>query len=268
MIDLMMAMLRDVELPSKTAVWGVLLAAYGAIYYYLAIYRRVPSSQEKSRGKTQSHFQDPSSSASRNSDAKPSSSNTEMDPQESLTALQQHILFWDPDNDGILWPHDVYNGFRDIGFNIPFSLTSLLIPVFFSYPTTLGHSILPDPFFRIFLSSIHKAKHGSDSGIYDLKGNLKIDAFEKMFAEFDTEGQGSLGVKELWSLVKRNRVAADPAGWTFAKMEWGTTWLLLQRNGRVEKEDLTGAYRGELFWTLRTDKEERKKGNGIEEERG
>jgi peroxygenase len=55
-----------------------------------------------------------------------------------LTALQQHILFWDPDNGSILWPSDIYSGFRALGFNIPFSIFPLLIPLYFSYPTTLG----------------------------------------------------------------------------------------------------------------------------------
>jgi peroxygenase len=62
---------------------------------------------------------------------------------------------------------------------------------------------------------------------------------------------GRLGLMDLWRLSARDRVAADPAGWTFAFMEWGTTWLLLQRNGRVWKDDLKGVYDGTLFWTLR-----------------
>jgi peroxygenase len=146
-----------------------------------------------------------------------------------LTALQQHVLFWDPDNDSIIWPSDIYNGFRDLGFSIPFSILALLIPIYFSYPTTLGHSWLPDPFFRIYLSSIHKAKHGSDTGIYDLGGNFRNERFEEMWERFDTDGAGGLGVGNLWHLLAKDRVAADPAGWSFAFMEWGTTWLLLQK---------------------------------------
>lgn len=176
---------------------------------------------------------------------------------KQLSPLQQHVLFWDPDNDGIISPHDVYNGFRDIGFSIPFSILALLIPIFFSYPTRLGHSYLPDPFFRIYIDSIHKAKHGSDSGAFDCNGGFRASVFDEIFLRFDSSGTGSLGVRDLLRLVAKDRVAADPAGWSFAYMEWGTTWLLLQRDGRVSKEDLRQCYDGTLFWRLR---EERLKG--------
>lgn len=180
--------------------------------------------------------------------------------QPSLSAMQQHVLFWDRDNDNIIYPQDVYIGFRDLGFSIPFALLSLLIPIFFSYPTRLGHSFLPDPLFRIYVGSIHKAKHGSDTGIYDNNGDLRLDRFEEMFARFDGTGEGdSLGVADLFRLIGKNRVVADPAGWSFAFMEWSTTWLLLQRKGRVWKEDLRQCYDGTLFWRIL---EERSKRSG------
>jgi len=67
-------------------------------------------------------------------------------------------------------------------------------------------------------------------------------------------------------MLKRNRLAADPAGWTFAMMEWGSTWLLLQRGGRVQKEDLKSAYDGTLFWRLKAEREEREKTRAMGEE--
>lgn len=73
--------------------------------------------------------------------------------------LQQHVLFWDRDNDGVIWPWNTYSGFRELGFNIFFSLLAVaIINLNFSYPTRLAHSYLPDPFFRVYVSSIHKAK--------------------------------------------------------------------------------------------------------------
>lgn len=170
---------------------------------------------------------------------------------KSPSALQQHVLFWDRDNNDLIYPYDVYTGFRDLGFSIPFAILSLLIPIFFSYPTRLGYSYLPDPYFRIYVKSIHKAKHGSDTGIYDSNGGFRVSFFDEMFARFDSSGTGSLGVKELFDLIAKNRVAADPAGWSFAYMEWSTTWLLLQRDGRVWKEDLRQCDDGTLFWRIR-----------------
>ena len=166
------------------------------------------------------------------------------------TALQKHVSFWDRDNDNIISTTDVYTGFRELGFSIPFSIAALLINVFFSYPTRLGHSYLPDPYFRICVNSINKAKHGSDTGIYDLDGNFRPDMFEKLFTSLDTSGTGSLGVAELFELVKKDRVAADPAGWSFAAMEWWTTWLLLQRGGRAWHDDLRAVYDGTLFFRI------------------
>lgn len=175
------------------------------------------------------------------------------------TALQRHIQFWDRDNDNIITPSDVYTGFRELGFSVLYSLGGLLINFFFSYPTRLAHSWLPDPFFRIYVDSIHKAKHGSDTGVYDSDGHFRSEVFDDMFAKLDESGTGSLGVRELALLLKKDRVVADPAGWSFAFMEWSTTWLLLQKEGRVWRDDLRQCYDGTLFWRIR---EERLKAEG------
>lgn len=220
---------------STNSVCLVSFIGYIALYYYFAIY--------------QSNLKHSSS---------PEKSQPDPESTKDLTALQKHVFFWDRDGDNIIYPHHVYNGFREIGFSIPFSITSLLIPVFFAYPTRLGHSLIPDPLFRIYVDSIHKAKHGSDTGIYDSKGNFRAQNFEDMFAEFDPTEKGSLGIKDLLRLIGNNRVAADPAGWTFAAMEWSTTWLLLQRGGRIWKDDLMQCYDGTLFWRLKQEKLEGK----------
>ena len=173
----------------------------------------------------------------------------------------------------IITPYEIYAGFRALGFSILFSLGGLLIPVFFSYPTTLRHSWFPDPFFRIYTSAIHKAKHGSDSGVYNHEGHIRWALFDEMHERTDSSlpavedrqhndtmrREGALGVGELIRLHARNRVAADPAGWSFAAMEWWTTWLLLQREGKVWEDDLKGMYDGSLFWRI---KDERMKDTG------
>jgi peroxygenase len=190
---------------------------------------------------------------------------SEAPPQP--TALQQHVLFWDRDNDGIIFPQDVYNGFRDLGFNILFSIGSLLIPIFFSYPTGLAYSWIPDPLFRIHVPSIHKAKHGSDTSVFDIDGHFHADRFEEMFSRWDVDRRGGLTAEQVFAMWKKNRLAADVAGWCFAFMEMCTTWLLLQRDGRVWKEDLRGCYDGTLFWTISeaVKKGEWKQGYGIED---
>lgn len=73
--------------------------------------------------------------------------------------LQQHVLFWDRDGDGKIYQWHTYVGFRDLGFSILFSLlAAIIINVNFSYPTRLAVSWWPDPWFRVYVGGIHKAK--------------------------------------------------------------------------------------------------------------
>ncbi|RAK95824.1 caleosin family protein [Aspergillus ibericus CBS 121593] len=169
-----------------------------------------------------------------------------------FTPLQQHILFWDRDSDGQIYPWDTYKGFRDLGFNVLFSLLAvLIINLNFSYPTRLAHSYLPDPWFRVYVDGIHKAKHGSDSNTYDPEGRFVPQSFENMFAKYDHDGDGALSLRQLFEMMHGNRCAADPFGWGAAIFEWGTTWLLIQKDGKVWKEDVRGVFDGSLFWKIR-----------------
>ncbi|KAM7213390.1 putative peroxygenase 3 [Rhypophila decipiens] len=182
------------------------------------------------------------------------------DNLKDYSVLQQHVIYWDRDNDGVIWPVDTYVGFRELGFNIFFSILAATIIHFgFSYPTRLGYSYIPDLFFRIYVGTIHKAKHGSDSGAYDCEGRFVPQAFEDMFARYDLRNEGALSGRQLFGLIKGNRVAVDPFGWFAAVFEFGTTWLLLQKDGKVSKEDLRQTYDGSVFWRVR---EARQNGKG------
>ncbi|KAG8162152.1 hypothetical protein KVR01_007917 [Diaporthe batatas] len=179
---------------------------------------------------------------------------------KDYTVLQQHVLFWDRDMDGQIYPWDTYNGFRELGFNIVFSLVMMfIIHTGFSYPTRLAYSWVPDPLFRVYVGSIHKAKHGSDSETYDSEGRFRPQQFEDMFAKYDKKGDGTLTLTELFQLMHGNRNAADPFGWGAAVTEFGSLWLLIQKDGRCYKQDVRGVYDGSIFWRIR---EERAKGNG------
>ncbi|EAQ92068.1 hypothetical protein CHGG_00303 [Chaetomium globosum CBS 148.51] len=197
-----------------------------------------------------------------------------------FTVLQQHVLFWDRDGDGQIYPWDTYVGFRDLGFSVLFSLLAVvIINLNFSYPTRLAVSWWPDPWFRVYVGSIHKAKHGSDSGTYDKEGRFVPQMFEDVFAKWDVHGSGSLSAGELWHMIKGNRLAADPFGvcpptdaccaddgtkraqWGAAIFEFGTTWLLVQKDGRVSKEDLRQTYDGTIFWRIKEAREKGKRWN-------
>ncbi|OCL08545.1 Caleosin-domain-containing protein [Glonium stellatum] len=171
---------------------------------------------------------------------------------KDYSVMQQHVLFWDRDADGIITPLDTYIGFRELGFNIIFSfLAVLVINLNFSYPTRLAHSWTPDPLFRVYVDSIHKAKHGSDSGVYDAEGRFVPQLYENVFSKYAKHDKDSLTLMETYNMIRGHRCAADPFGWGAAFFEWGTTWLLIQRNGRIHKEDLRQVYDGSIFWRIR-----------------
>ncbi len=90
---------------------------------------------------------------------KPYGSKHYSEKYKDYSVLQQHVLFWDRDGDGVIWPQDVFHGFRDLGFSVVFScIAVLLMNLSFSYPTRLGRSWIPDPRFRIYVDCIHKLK--------------------------------------------------------------------------------------------------------------
>lgn len=88
----------------------------------------------------------------------------------------------------------------------------LIINLNFSYPTRLAHSFIPDPRFRVYVDSIYKAKHGSDSGTFDAEGRFLPQAFEDMFSKYDRDRDGALSLGELFEMMHGNRCAADPFG--------------------------------------------------------
>jgi hypothetical protein len=47
---------------------------------------------------------------------------------------------------------------------------------------------------------------------YGLDGDFRNDRFEEMWERFDTDGVGGLGLTDLWRLLAKDRVAADPLG--------------------------------------------------------
>ncbi|KAK6828222.1 hypothetical protein PG987_011563 [Apiospora arundinis] len=161
------------------------------------------------------------------------------------TVLQQHLEFFDPDHDGIIWPTDTFRGFRAVGFNLFMSLLSIfIIHGFFSYPTT--GSVLPDVFFRIYLARIHKDKHGSDTTTYDNEGRFVPQNFENIFAKY-AEGRDYLTKWDIVNVLKGQRVILDPIGWGGALFEWLATYLMLAENGKVAKEDIRRLYDGSIF---------------------
>ncbi|KAJ6457929.1 Caleosin related protein-domain-containing protein [Mycena sanguinolenta] len=163
-----------------------------------------------------------------------------------IPALQAHVAFFDTDNDGILWPTDTLNGFQAIGFGLFFSVLSMLvIHSAFSY-LTFG-TLLPDPFFRIRISQIKHAIHGSDTGIYTQTGELDESRFNFVFDLYTAEPHMYMSFNEGLALLRGNRNPFDVFGWFAAIIEWSSTYLLLAEDGRVKREDVHDIMNGTLF---------------------
>jgi hypothetical protein len=167
------------------------------------------------------------------------------------TVMQQHCEFFDRDKDGVIWPSDVFLGFRRLGYHLVWCLlATYLISGFLSYGTQ--SSIFPDPFFRIYVSRIHKDKHGSSSGTYDPEGRFVPQHFEDMFAKYAQEAdREGLTWNDVMRQLKGQRVAADPFGWIASFFEWFATYLLLwPDDGVMKKDDIRRIFDGSIFYEI------------------
>ncbi|KAJ7810704.1 Caleosin related protein-domain-containing protein [Mycena olivaceomarginata] len=108
-------------------------------------------------------------------------------------------------------------------------------------------TLLPDPCFRLRVSRINGAVHGSDSRAYTQTGTLDESRFNYVFALYSAEPHTHLSFREGVDLVRGNRNPFDVFGWFTAVFEWGATFLLLAEDGRVKREDVHGIMDGTIF---------------------
>lgn len=163
------------------------------------------------------------------------------------TVLQQHIAFFDRNNDGVIYPWETFQGFHALGFNVIISFIGMLfIHSAQSYPTL--ESWIPSLWFPVYIKNIHKAKHGSDSEVYDTEGRFLPYKFEEIFSKFAKTDKTRITFSELMEMTAANRNTADPFGWIAAKGEWSVTyWLLKDKEGFVSKEAIRGMFDGSIF---------------------
>ncbi|XP_019176500.1 PREDICTED: probable peroxygenase 5 isoform X2 [Ipomoea nil] len=181
-----------------------------------------------------------------------SSSNTTvyhdgMGNSSELSPLQKHVVFFDINKDGIIYPWETYQGFRKIGCGVLLSIfASVFINLGLSRKTRPGK--WPSLLLPIEVKNIKLAKHTSDSGVYDSEGRFVESKFEEIFKKHAKANANGLTSEELDEMLKANREPKDYKGWVGALSEWKILYLLgKDKNGILHKETIRGVYDGSLF---------------------
>ncbi|KAL7260259.1 hypothetical protein ACSBR1_006017 [Camellia fascicularis] len=199
--------------------------------------------------------------------------------------LQKHVNFFDRNKDGVIYPWETFQGFRAIGCGIFLStFASFFINAGLSHKTRPGK--FPSLLFPIEVKNIHKAKHGSDSGVYDTEGRYTSTGpstefrivlsfiasfsfilsffiskrfvpskFEEIFSKHARKNANALTSDELMGMLKANRVPKDHKGWLASYTEWKILYVLCKdKNGLLQKETIRAVYDGSLFEQMAKEK--------------
>ncbi|KAJ3180012.1 hypothetical protein HDU87_002235 [Geranomyces variabilis] len=187
------------------------------------------------------------------------------DGKRDLSVMQQHVEFFDRNKDGVIWPWETYVGFAALGFNFLFCFAAMLIiHGGFSYPTL--DTWIPHPLFPIYMTNIHRCKHGSDTATYDTEGRYLPQRFEEIFSKYDRGHKGGLSFGDIMAMQRQIANVMDFFGFFASKFEFITLWLLVKNDqGLILKEDVRRMYDGTLFYHVEKQRIEGKQRMQVED---
>ncbi|XP_039841603.1 probable peroxygenase 4 [Panicum virgatum] len=190
---------------------------------------------------------------------RPPSSTADVYEQGELTPLQRHVAFFDRDKDGVIYASETYQGFRAIGCGVPLSAAAAVFINGGLGPKTIPENEKTPPFkLPIYVTNIHKGKHGSDSGVYDANGRFVPEKFE-IFKKHARTRPDALTGKELQELLKANREPNDFKGWLGGFTEWKVLYYVCKdKDGFLHKDTARAVYDGSLFERLEDERKSNK----------
>lgn len=161
--------------------------------------------------------------------------------------LQKHVAFFDRNHDGVVYPWETFQGFRSIGASLTMStIAAAFINIGLSQKTRPGK--FPSFLFPIEVNNIQKAKHGSDSGVYDSEGRFVPSKFEEIFGKHARTHPNALTSDELLEMLKSNRQPKNYTGWLASYSEWKVLYILCKdKDGLLQKDTVRAVYDGSLF---------------------
>ncbi|XP_047079944.1 probable peroxygenase 5 [Lolium rigidum] len=166
------------------------------------------------------------------------------------TELQQHVAYFDTDNDGIVTYSETEAGLRRIGLGaISAAAAATLIN------GVIGPKTRPDnattSHLDIYIENIQKGIHGSDTGSYDAQGRFVQAKFDEIFIKYAKTEPNALNQTELEEMRHGNRGSNDFSGWAASKAEWDMLYSLAKdKDGFLQKGTARAVYDGSLFVTL------------------
>jgi peroxygenase len=120
------------------------------------------------------------------------------DPAETMTALQRHAAFFDPDGTGVVTLGQTWAGLGRLGVSLIYRL--VLPPIINGF---LGYLTQRKPSFRIVVAKIADGKHPFDTGSFADDGTIDESALAQVVALAGTDAGAGAAVteKEMRALI-------------------------------------------------------------------
>lgn len=174
------------------------------------------------------------------------------------TALQKHVMFFDFNKDGIVYPSETFKGFRALGTNLFVSVIgAIFVNVGLSPHTRPGKGF--SIHFPIEIANISKAKHGSATDAFNTDGRFDESKFETIFAKHAHTNKDYLTSDELSEMLKANREPKNFSGWVANFAEWKFLFHIAKdKDGHLKKETVKSLFEGTLFQQMAEERASKK----------